>query len=122
MAMGVLSPASATGLSVLPSTTSSFLPIGQFFLSGNITPTLEIIQPLLLTAERDDDGSYLISDDLFGVYGDGPSISESLTDYMVSLGDYYTILSVRAMDDSHLIREQFDRLQRYLRAVNPRYI
>jgi predicted RNase H-like HicB family nuclease len=119
MAMEVLSPASAIGSSIVPSTTSSFLPMEQFFLSGKIIPRWEIIQPLLLTAERDEDGSYLISDDFFGVYGDGSSISEALTDYMISLGDYYEILSVKATEDDNLVKEQFYRLQRYLRIVDP---
>jgi hypothetical protein len=119
MATTVLSPASATGISIAPPLTHSLLPIEQFFLAGKVLPRWEILQPLLLTVERDDDGSYLISDDLFAVYGDGLSISEALRDYIISLGDYYEILSARATNDNDLIREQFSRLQRYVRVVDP---
>jgi hypothetical protein len=119
MVMTVLSTASASGLSVVPSTTSSFISQAQFSLSGQIIPRWEIIQPLLLTVEHDDDGSYLVNDDLFGVYGDGSSVSEALTDYMISLGDYYEILSVKAREDDKLVRAQFERLQRYVRLVDP---
>lgn len=118
MAMAVLSPASATRLSIIPSTTSTVLPQGQFFLSGNIHSGWQIIQPILLTEERDDDGHYLISDDLFGVYGDGSTAPEALEDYVVSLIDYYEILSVRAQEDDDLIRAQLYRLRRYVRAAN----
>jgi hypothetical protein len=115
----VLSPASATAVSMSPPPTNSLLPVEQFFLSGKVIPRWEILQPLLLIVERDHDGTYLISDDLFGVYGDGMSISEALRDYVVSLGDYYEILSARAEGENSLIREQFSRLQRYVRVVDP---
>jgi hypothetical protein len=117
MAMAILSPASATGFSIIPLDTTRLVLIRRFFLSGNITSKWQIIQPLLLTEERDDDGSYLISDDLFEVYGDGSTVPDAIEDYITSLIDYYEILSVSSQENDELVKAQFHRLQRYLRPV-----
>ena len=118
MAMGVLTPASATGLSIIPLATTHLILKRQFFLSGNITSRWQIIQPLLLTEEHDDDGSYLISDDLFEVYGDGSTAPDAIKDYIISLIDYYEILAISSQEDDELVKAQFHRLQRYLRPVH----
>jgi len=43
----------------------------------------------MINIEMDDDGSYIVSDDIFGVYGNGKSVSESKRDYVSSLIEYY---------------------------------
>jgi hypothetical protein len=70
----------------------------QLLLRGRIAPGWMIVQPLPLLLEQDDDGSFLVSDDLFAVYGEGSVAVEALQDYIVSLIDYYQLLTARAAE------------------------
>jgi hypothetical protein len=91
-------------------------PLGQFLLVGIIGPGWQILQPLLITLEQDEDGSYLASEDLFGVYGEGSTPSEAVEDYLVSLIDYYQLIGTR-VDDTSFARTMFARLQRYVSRI-----
>lgn len=51
-----------------------------------------IRQPLPVTVELSD-GRYLVSDDLFDVYGQGDSWDEAVEDYKVSLVEYFQIMA-----------------------------
>jgi hypothetical protein len=68
-------------------------------LVGEIAPGWKIVQPILLTLERDDDGCYIYSDDRFAVYGIGDTPAEALRDYILSLIDYHQILAAHAESD-----------------------
>jgi len=83
---------------------------------GSIAPSWRVVQPLLVTLERDEDGYYIVSDDEFAVYGDGYSIEEAVEDYKVSLIDYYQLLTAR-VDGDFLTQALLRRLERYLRPV-----
>jgi len=102
-------------------TASSALPIKQpseasITLVGPLTPDLVLRQPLSLVAELDGD-CWVVSDDVFGVYGDASTPNEALDDYISSFRDYFYLLADRAhQDDSDLA--QFRRLQDYVQAVN----
>ncbi|MBM4461427.1 MAG: hypothetical protein FJ011_27330 [Chloroflexi bacterium] len=82
-------------------------------LNGLIAPGWQVIQPITLTCERDADGYHVLSDELFGVYGDGSTADQALHDYVVSLIDYYQLLAARAADDASA-RALFGRLRQYL--------
>lgn len=82
-------------------------------LAGVIAPGWQMAQPFLVTLEQDEDGSYLISDEEFAVYGDGDTPFEALQDYIISLIDYYELLAVRAKGDP-AAEAQFNHLQTYL--------
>lgn len=85
------------------------------YLGGRIAPGWKIVQLLPVRVEQDDDGCYIISDDLFAVYGEGSTRVEAQRDYVVALIDYYQLLSARTNDP--LAQAQFRRLQRYLQPV-----
>jgi hypothetical protein len=85
----------------------------QYLLSGSVWSGWRLVQPLLLTLERDEDGCYIASDDQFAVYGDGGTLAEALQDYIVSLIEYYEILAARA-DDDLPTQALFRRLRLYL--------
>jgi len=82
-------------------------------LSGEIAPGWKIIEPLLVTIEQDEDGSYVVSEDLFAVYGVGDTPSDALRDYTVSLTDYYDLVSAQAKGDGPT-QSLFHRLQQYV--------
>jgi len=67
-----------------------------------------------VTLEQESGGRYIVSDDLFAVYGDGDTLVEALRDYEVSLIDYYEILHIHTEDDLPT-RALFGRLCNYLR-------
>jgi hypothetical protein len=48
---------------------------------------------LMLTLESDEQGSTVVSDEVFRVYGYGDTQQEALYDYIISLQEYYQILS-----------------------------
>lgn len=84
----------------------------RHILIGPILEGWRIIRPLLLTIEEED-GSYLISDDIFSVYGEGVSTPDALRDYQIALLDYYQIVARHAKKNaanSNLL----EALQRYL--------
>ena len=88
-------------------------PVARQMLLGDVTPGWNIVQPMWVTIERDEDGSYLATDDIFLVYGAGESEREALQDYVTSLIDYYRLLEERLLSNP---RNQplFRHLQLYL--------
>ncbi len=83
-------------------------------LFGKIASNWEVTKALLVKIEQEEDGSYLVSEGLFAVYGVGDTSYDALQDYMTSLIEYYTLLSVRAEKDIPT-RTLFCQLQQYLR-------
>jgi hypothetical protein len=83
-------------------------------LSGRIAPGWTVVKPLALTWEQDADGGHVLSDGLFGVYGDGDTSEKAQQDYVTSLIDYYQLLAARATEDDPPARAQFDHLRQYL--------
>ena len=88
----------------------------QQVLLGGISYGWLVAEPFLITVELDEDGYYIASDDIFAVYGDGSTANEALQDYIVSLLDYYQLLSARAEDDPPT-QVLFRRLQSFIRPV-----
>jgi hypothetical protein len=81
-------------------------------LHGRIAPNYYLRRPLILTIEYDD-GSFIVSDDIFLVYGDDESIYLALDDYVISLVDYYQLLSIRAEEDPPTQR-LFNQVQEFI--------
>jgi hypothetical protein len=82
-------------------------------LFGNILGDFVVVQPLQFNIERDEDGSYVVSDDIFLVYGDGENEHDALNDYVTSLIDYYYLLE-KNVDNNPFDRKQFAYLQTYM--------
>src|SRR5689334_22844368 len=69
------------------------LPVQQFYLASvPENPGWVISQPLPLTIEQDTDGSIVVSDPFFAVYGVGDTEGDAIRDFAVSMIEYYDIL------------------------------
>lgn len=77
-------------------------------------PNWEFIEPLTLTIERDDDQSFIVSDDIFNMYGVGNNIAESVNDYFKVLTEYYRHLSA---DEDEPSKALFEYLRSYIRPL-----
>jgi hypothetical protein len=53
---------------------------------------LRVKLPLNLRVERDDDGTFIVSDSLFGIYGEGFDSEAAFLDYQSALTDYFLLL------------------------------
>lgn len=95
----------------------SYSPI-QFSLYGKIADGWEIIHELPVTLEQDEDGFYVLSDDLFLIYGEGKTEEEVKTDYMTALIDYYQIIDSKAREGDRLSQMVLQNIQQYLRPIN----
>jgi hypothetical protein len=65
-------------------------------LYGAIAPGWQLITPLLIEIERDEDGEFIVSDNFSTVYGNGKTQAKAIKDYCSSLIDYYEILESQA--------------------------
>ena len=86
-------------------------------LQGEIKPGWTVVKPLLLIVERDEYGDFVFSDDKFNIYGEGPTQSSALADYIVSLVEYYDLLAARA-DADQCTNSVLSYLAQYLRHVS----
>ena len=84
----------------------------QAFLIGEISNELVVVQPLPINIEVDEDSSYVVSDDVFLVYGDGGNRSNALRDYVDSLIEFYEIL--KDSQEDLFDQRQFAHLQEYI--------
>lgn len=85
----------------------------QAYLRGEILNGLLVIQPFQINIEREEDQSYVVSDDLFLVYGNGGNLSDAINDFVLSLVELYQILERNA--SSNLFdQKQFAYLQTYI--------
>jgi hypothetical protein len=85
----------------------------QISLFGPIAPTWRLVQPLLITIEYGD-GSYIISDEVFAIYGIGEEMRSAVRDYVSALTEYHDVLS-RYNDEPSV--SLFQRLQSYLQPI-----
>jgi len=90
----------------------------QFNLLGNIAKGWEIIEPLLVTLEQDEDGYYILSDDLFLIYGEGKTEIEAEKDYITTFIDYYQLIDAKANVGDNFSQRILKNIQKYLRPVN----
>jgi hypothetical protein len=79
---------------------------------GNVAHGWVINQPVPLILERDEDGSFILSEDVFHIYGSGDSIDAAKEDFVVALVEYYEILKSYAHEDeaSRAALEKFSQL------------
>ena len=86
----------------------------QFGLFGHIKQGWEIISPLMLTIEQDENDYYVVSDNEFLVYGYGKTRLLAQKDYIISLIEYYQILEKQ---EDPLTQAMFNYLQSYLSPI-----
>ena len=82
------------------------------FLLGEIGPGLNLIKPLMVKIEREND-YFIVSESIFGVYGVGDTIREGVQDYEVSLFEFFELISQRARENPHNI-DLLNKLEEYI--------
>jgi hypothetical protein len=88
-------------------------PYLQASFIGEISPDWKFIEPFTVNIVLDEDGSYVISDDIFLNYGCGDNISNAINDFISSLKEFYMILQEGARTNP-FDQVQFSHLQKYL--------
>lgn len=100
-----------------------FLPrlhnVDQAFLIGNVHDSLYIYQPLPINIEIEEDGTFVVSDDIFLVYGEGKNLLDSLNDYVSSLIEYYWILE-NGTKINQFDNKQFRYLKTFIQPISRR--
>jgi len=87
----------------------------QVPLLGRVAPEWKVIQPLLITLERDTDGSILASEEVFCMYGIGQDVVGAIEAYIDALVEYYQLLSAHNDEPT---RALFTALQNYLQPIS----
>lgn len=80
---------------------------------------LHLTHPLNLQIEQEDDDGFIVSDTLFGIYGEGDDPIAAFQDYRSALIDYFFLLHGRrksSRENAHL----YDAVSRHIEAVSPR--
>ena len=85
---------SAGGMFRIDSSDQSSTHISQLpaLFHGEVREGWIIEQPVSLKLDRDDDGTYIISEDVFNIYGQGVSIEAARENFVTALIEYYEIL------------------------------
>ncbi|MBI1742157.1 hypothetical protein HYR54_03715 [Candidatus Acetothermia bacterium] len=93
-----------------------FPSVGEYLI-GEISEGWKLVQPLLIRYEKDEDGCYIFSDDIFLVYGQGNTTQEAKEDYIISLIEYYEIIAKKAPYSNTATQQLLGKLQSYLRKI-----
>ena len=91
---------------------TSFSPCRIDLLGSSIIPGWEIREPLTVILEQSADNEFIVSDDIFHMYGVANSIGEAIRDYIAVMKEYYQHLS-NATDEAD--SALFEHLRTYLR-------
>ncbi len=105
-----LNPSPAKRKKLLPIKQQS---VFQALLVGEAHSELIVYRPLPINIETDDDGTIVVSDDIFLVYGYGKDALEALNDYVASLIEFYWILQDGA-DTNPFDNKQYSYLQKFI--------
>jgi len=95
----------------------SQLPRLQANFFGNITPEWIFVRPFPVYFELDEDRTYIVSDEIFLVYGNGENRSEAIDDYISSLIEFYKILE-EGSKTNQFDQLQFNNLRAYFQQIH----
>lgn len=84
----------------------------ELIFSGDISDGWAVNQPIPVSAERDSEGGWIVSDGIFAVYGVGEDLWHASMDYLQSLVEYYQIMADAPDSESQAV---VDHLRTYLR-------
>ena len=85
---------------------------------GKIDDNWRLSRSIMLLVDREDDGWYVVSDDLFRVYGDAANFRAALTEYISALIDHYEFLERELRENSnHAVRREAEFARRYLQRI-----
>jgi len=89
----------------------------QAHLFGDLSPEWRFTKPFSVNIVLGEDGSYVISDEIFLVYGNGENLSMAMEDYISSFKEYYFIVRDGALTNN-FDRVQLGQLENYIQ-FNP---
>lgn len=81
---------------------------------GSYAPGWVIQQRLPVNFTPDEDGSFIVSDEIFPVYGTGETPSEAMADYITSLLELYGMVERDVRNRVPDTEDEFARLSYYL--------
>jgi hypothetical protein len=87
-------------------------------LQGELVRGWQIKKPFDVIVEVDEQGYFVVSDDIFGVYGEGRTQRAALDDYAVSLCEYFELVAAEAAQDE-ANQALLAHLQIYLEPTRP---
>lgn len=102
-----------------PAPLKSVTLVGDLNTSTATDIQLRLKRPLNLELEDDEDGGAIVSDFLFGVYGEGKDFNAAIKNYRSALMDFYLILRERSecsSEDAVL----YAAMNRYIEEISPR--
>lgn len=91
---------------------SWFLPKGL-----ELPDSLVLTRPFLVMIEPDEEGSYVVSDEKFLVYGEGATRSEAVDDYLLSLAEYYSLVKEASDSGDDDEDAEHARLSQYVQSA-----
>jgi len=83
-------------------------------LIGSINHEWEFVTHIVVQIEQDDDGSYIVSDDEFRIYGIGDTQQRAERDYVASLIEYYEIIEESASHNNRYSDRLLQKLQNHI--------
>jgi hypothetical protein len=83
-------------------------------LLGPLGSRWRIVQPLSVEVELDSEGWFVLSDDVFLVYGEGTTLESAWEDYRASLVEYCDIVK-RDAPASAQVQAQYEQLTTIIR-------
>lgn len=111
MSMNVLSSGERVTFPVAPAVSAARPLYG--LLPGPLASGWELRRYLPITIGADEDGWYVLSDNIFLVYGDGDTLPDAQRDYVASLIDYYRIVERDAHGGDDAAQKELARVQAY---------
>ncbi len=72
-----------------------------------------LVRPIVLLVEREEDGCFIVSDDIFDLYGDADSLRQALYQYASGLIDNYECFRREARHNP-LATPFMERMGKYL--------
>jgi|SRR3954452_7300164 len=98
----------------IATSTGESLELTRIELQGMIAPGWKLIEPLAISVEVDEDGQYLLIDEMFSIYGEGNNIADAQQDLITSLIEYYELISEFEDEPS---RELLGMIRKYLNHI-----
>lgn len=108
-----MEPPRATARVAVSTASKVTVPETHVLLQGDLDAGLRLVAPLLVTIERDEQGWFVVGDDIFLQWGEGETANTALADYRSTLAEYYALVSAGALSCEG-DRRELQRLQRYI--------
>jgi hypothetical protein len=83
-----------------------------------LIPGWKVVKGFALTIQTDEDGTIIVSDDLFHRYGDGATRTEAMDIYIESLTTYYELLAKSISDEYPHNEKYLEFMKEYILRID----